>query len=132
MHRRSYFLPFCALLAFCLRALIPGGLMPAATADGWFLQLCPKGLSAASISVLVGDSHHHHHHHADSAEQTNTAEAGDCKLGGGVSALPTIAAAAPTLAPQPGSDLEVSQTHAPARSAWRSPSQPRAPPTLTA
>lgn len=49
-----------ALLGMLLRIAVPAGYMPAALADGWYLQLCPDGLSAAAMVALFGEGHRHH------------------------------------------------------------------------
>jgi len=67
------------LATFALRVLVPAGLMPADMTDGWFLKLCPDGVSAEWMAGLNGD-HHHHHHEEDGAQDSS------CELGGGLGA----------------------------------------------
>ena len=61
------------LLAFCARALVPAGCMPGGD-EGWYLQLCPEGMTQEAMATLLG-SHHFHHHDADVATAS-------CELGG--------------------------------------------------
>ncbi len=77
-----------ALAAFGLRALVPVGFMPAAVGQGWFLQLCPQGMSEAAMAVLLGKQHHHHHHQTQGKAQS--ASPVQCELGGGVSVTLTV------------------------------------------
>ena len=60
------------LLAFCGQMLVPAGYMADDIGDGWHLQLCPDGLSQATLSKLLG---HHHHHHSPS-DSPSTCELG--------------------------------------------------------
>ena len=54
-----------ALLAtLLLRVLVPVGYMPAKLSEGWPVQLCPDGMSAAAMTALLGDQHQHHGMHA--------------------------------------------------------------------
>jgi hypothetical protein len=71
------------IAAFALRVLVPVGYMPTAISGGWFLQLCPDGLSAQGMMRLLGGGHGHHHHHADDA---GSAEPLKCDLGASLSA----------------------------------------------
>lgn len=71
------------LAAFALRVLVPVGYMPTAVSGGWFLQLCPDGVSAQVMAGLMGSGHAHHHHHAD---DSGSAEPQRCDLGGVLSA----------------------------------------------
>lgn len=51
--------------------------MPTNMGDGWYLQLCPEGMSAQAMGALFGNEHAHHH--------PETAEAfTQCELGGGL------------------------------------------------
>jgi hypothetical protein len=45
-----------------LRILVPAGYMPGALTSGWYLVLCPDGISSSVMAVLMGESSHHHHH----------------------------------------------------------------------
>ena len=71
------------LAAFALRVLVPVGYMPTAVSGGWFLQLCPDGLSPQVMAGLMGGGHAHHHHHADNS---GSAEPQRCDLGSALSA----------------------------------------------
>ena len=65
------------LAALALRVVVPAGCMPADPGSGWFLQICPQGLSPAAMAVLhpghvdrparehtaAADAHAHHAHH---------------------------------------------------------------------
>ncbi len=70
------------IAAFALRVLVPVGYMPTAVSGGWFLQLCPDGLSAQVMSRLLGGGHGHHHH----VDDAGSAERLQCDLGGALSA----------------------------------------------
>jgi hypothetical protein len=48
-----------ALPALLLRALIPVGFMPVATADGLSIEFCPD---AGPLPAADPHAHHHHHH----------------------------------------------------------------------
>ncbi len=51
--------------------------MPTNIGDGWYLQLCPEGMSAQVMGALFGNEHAHHH--------TETGNAfTQCELGGGL------------------------------------------------
>lgn len=69
-----------------LRIAVPAGLMPADVADGWFLQLCPNGLSASSIAALF--DHEHHRHQGDDQAEPGYVQ---CDLGGGLSTAAALA-----------------------------------------
>lgn len=98
-----------ALLGVLLRIAVPAGFMPAEISGGWYLQLCPDGLSATVVAALLGHAHHAHHEH-------DTADSGylQCELGGGLcgAMLPEppaqpvpaadVARFAPASAPTPG------------------------------
>ncbi len=51
-----------SLAAIGLQAAIPAGFMPTNLASGWYVQLCPNGMSAELMAAVFGDEHHHHHH----------------------------------------------------------------------
>ena len=68
-----------AILAFCLRALIPAGFMPGSAADGTLLQLCPDGMTQAEMQALFPNDHHHHGHEEGSGEIKG--ETFSCPLG---------------------------------------------------
>ncbi|MEQ9022679.1 MAG: hypothetical protein RLN82_07960 [Pseudomonadales bacterium] len=73
-----------ALLAMLLRILVPTGYMPGSLASGWFLVLCPDGISSSTMAVLMGESGHHHHHmsHGD-VDSSADDEYEQCDLGSG-------------------------------------------------
>lgn len=54
--------------------MVPVGLMPQATSDGWWLKICPDGMPHSVMMALSG--HEHHHHEAE----TETYQ--PCDLGG--------------------------------------------------
>ncbi|NKC01112.1 MAG: hypothetical protein GKR90_21815 [Pseudomonadales bacterium] len=58
--------------------------MPGDISEGWYLQICPDGLTSTEVMVLTGDEHHHHHGHDD-------ARLIDCELGGGFAAALDLA-----------------------------------------
>lgn len=71
----------CLLLAgFLLQTAIPVGYMPANINDGWFVKLCPQGMSADVMAAVLGE-HHHHHHDEDEASFLQ------CDLGGVIGAV---------------------------------------------
>jgi hypothetical protein len=76
-----------ALLAMLLRILVPTGYMPGSLASGWYLVLCPDGISSSTMAVLMGESGHHHHHasHGSHGKATPTLndEYKQCDLGSG-------------------------------------------------
>lgn len=52
---------------FALALLVRGMAVPGYMAgdSGWPVQLCPEGLSSASVALIFGSGDHHHvHHHA--------------------------------------------------------------------
>lgn len=58
--------------------------MPSALADGWYLKLCPDGISASTMMALLGQQDHGHYHghgmeSGDSSEQSFD----QCDLGSG-------------------------------------------------
>jgi len=64
------------LAALALRIVVPAGFMPASISDGWFIQLCPQGLSPAAMELLhpghgQSDNDHsgHDDHHAQHGGQ---------------------------------------------------------------
>lgn len=67
--------------SFLLQTAIPVGYMPAAVEDGWFVKLCPSGLSVEWMTTLLGHNHDHHSEGEESFVQ--------CELGGGLGA-PTM------------------------------------------
>lgn len=76
------------LVGLVLRVAVPAGFMPTNLDDGWFLKLCPDGMSMSVMTALLG--HDHHHHHQLGGEDTEPYQ--QCDLGGGLaddSALPT-------------------------------------------
>jgi len=66
------------LVALALRVVIPAGFMPASISDGWFIQLCPQGLSPAAMELLHPghgqnrtDHNDHDAHHAGHGGQVD-------------------------------------------------------------
>jgi len=75
-----------ALLAMLLRILVPTGFMPGSLASGWYLVLCPDGISSSTMAVLMGESGHHHHHMPQGDTGTSKDnEYKQCDLGSGFS-----------------------------------------------
>lgn len=108
------------LASFLLQTAIPLGYMPASIEDGWFVKLCPNGLSAAWVSALLGDQHKHH-----SDDESVFAQ---CDLGGGLGnpvALSDFAGTAAYSAPE--SILPVSD-YLPATGISHYRPRPRSPP----
>jgi len=66
-----------ALAAVLVRSAIPLGFMPAPLSSGWLLQLCPGGLNAHDVEILLGP---HAHHHGGDAESDAT-DFENCPLG---------------------------------------------------
>ena len=64
------------ILLFLLRAMVPAGFMPAALGSGSPVQLCPQGLTAQEVAVLLGEHHAHHH-----GEEAQAGEEFNCPLG---------------------------------------------------
>jgi len=63
-----------------LRVAVPVGFMPSSLADGWYLKLCPDGMSDSAMMALLGQHDHSHHHQSgDSSEQSFD----QCDLGSG-------------------------------------------------
>ncbi len=58
-----------ALPALLLRALIPVGFMPVATADGLSIEFCPD----AGPLPAAADPHAHHHHHTEGGPDPSSA-----------------------------------------------------------
>jgi len=50
-------LSWVVLAALFIRAAIPVGLMAVDTRDGWYLSICPEGLSRQAQKVLVPHQH---------------------------------------------------------------------------
>ena len=63
------------LFAVLMQLVVPVGLMPQATSEGWWLKVCPDGIPASVMMEVFGHDHHHHHGH-----DTETYE--QCDLGG--------------------------------------------------
>lgn len=66
-HRHMFKIRQLILLGLVLRVVVPVGFMPANLGDGWYLKLCPEGMSVNSMVALLGH-HHHYHHHAHDEE----------------------------------------------------------------
>jgi hypothetical protein len=116
------------IAAFALRILVPVGYMPSAVSGGWFLQLCPDGLSAHVMTRLLGGAHAHHHLHQ--VGETSAAKPLQCDLG---SALSAELGKAETLALIPVGASEPPQTFgesSPADSLLLHAFRSRAPPVL--
>ncbi|MEO0972082.1 MAG: hypothetical protein AAFX85_03240 [Pseudomonadota bacterium] len=108
-HKAFRALRVLAVLALCLRVLVPVGYMPASLAGGWYLQWCPDGLPVEVVEALFAGeaasaAHAHHHQgHADATAQSD-ASPGDgtyaqCDLSGFSSDLaPAQATSAPSVA----------------------------------
>lgn len=56
------------LLGLVLRVMVPVGLMPASPSDGWYLKLCPEGMSISSMVAMPEHGHHDHHGHGGDEE----------------------------------------------------------------
>ena len=90
-----------ALASLLLRALIPAGFMAAPVAEGWWLQLCPAGMTVSSYRALTADAlasahgaHHPSHSYiGEDSSHSNHASHGDgepdaaCGLGAGFAAI---------------------------------------------
>ncbi|MEM1112116.1 MAG: hypothetical protein AAGI11_09440 [Pseudomonadota bacterium] len=83
-----------AALSLLLQVAIPRGFMPAELSTGWYLQLCPQGLSAGAAAAFLGEDAHHHHQHLhqhqhqheqqSKAADTEPQRANMCELAGQV------------------------------------------------
>lgn len=65
------------LVGLVLRVAVPAGFMPTNLDDGWFLKLCPDGMSMSVMMALLGHDHHHHHQGTTDSEPYQ-----QCDLGG--------------------------------------------------
>lgn len=81
-----------ALLAILLRAAVPAGFMPGSLTSGWYLVLCPDGISSSAMMALLGEQqdHSHHHMHAQGSgtpgsDSSANASFNQCDLGSGYS-----------------------------------------------
>lgn len=123
------------LAFFFIQAVFPAGYMPAALSSGWFLQLCPTGVSNAVMAVLHGDQHANHSGQADhTSGETLQHETWrvDCpfsaftitKVAGTFSSQASIDYATGTAYNEVGSTLRLSAQQP-------NTNQPRAPPRVT-
>ena len=120
-------LSYLLLGALLLRVFVPAGFMPTDVGGGWYLEICPDGLTPAAMQVFVGDDHHHHHHNrGDQAESANPVF---CDLGAGFASALIDTSLAVTTVVSPSTDFNRSWLeHRQASStSWRAPA--RAPPT---
>jgi hypothetical protein len=62
-----------ALPALLLRALIPVGFMPVATADGFSIEFCPDAGPLPAAASAAADPHAHHHHHTEGGPDRSSA-----------------------------------------------------------
>jgi hypothetical protein len=68
-----------ALPALLLRALIPVGFMPLATAQGLSIEFCPDAGPLPVAASAAADPHaHHHHHHAGGADPSSASHHAPC------------------------------------------------------
>ena len=124
-------LSYLLLGTLLLRVLVPAGFMPTDVSGGWYLEICPDGLTPAAMQVFMGDDHQYHHHHghhnhADNAESANPVF---CDLGAGFASALIDTSPAATTVVRPSTDFNRSWLgHRLASStSWRAPA--RAPPT---
>jgi len=101
-----------ALPALLLRALIPVGFMPVATADGLSIEFCPDAGPLPAAASAAADPHaHHHHHHQGGPDPSSASHHAPCPFAASatLAAAPDAAcvAAPPALARAPG-DADVS------------------------
>ena len=82
-----------ALPALLLRALVPAGFMPMATADGLSIGFCPDFAALPRGVAAAVRSHDHHHHHHDHGMPDGSA--------GGAHHAPCLFAASAVLAGTP-------------------------------
>jgi hypothetical protein len=73
LRRRRRRWALLALPALLLRALLPVGFMPLASADGFSLELCPDAGRLPAAASAAADLHAHHHHHADAGQDASSA-----------------------------------------------------------
>jgi hypothetical protein len=62
-----------ALPALALRALIPVGFMPVATADGLSIEFCPDAGPLPAAASAAADAHAQHHHHTEGGSEPSSA-----------------------------------------------------------
>ena len=101
--------------------------MPTNVDGGWFLQLCPDGISVSAMGALFGDEHAHHHaEHAAHADDGETYS--PCELGNGLTgdALTTLKLD-PFRAFDSPNPYQPLNDWRPSGNAWRA-FRPRAPP----
>lgn len=77
-----------------LRIAVPAGYMPSSLAEGWYLKLCPDGISASVMMALMGQQDHSHHH-SHSMDQDGSSEQSfdQCDLGSGFASAALVQAA---------------------------------------
>jgi hypothetical protein len=78
-----------ALPALLLRALIPVGFMPVATADGLSIEFCPDAGPLPAAAGAAADPHAHHHHHQGGPDPSSASHHAPCPF----AASATLAAA---------------------------------------
>jgi hypothetical protein len=78
-----------ALPALLLRALIPVGFMPVATADGLSIEFCPDAGPLPAAASGAADPHAHHHHHQGGPDPSSASHHAPCPF----AASATLAAA---------------------------------------
>lgn len=88
-----------------LRALVPVGFMPVATAEGLGLEFCPDAGPLPAAASAAADPHAHHHHHGSGGASDSSAAHHH---------VPCLYAASATLASAPA-DTAVAALQVPAR-----------------
>lgn len=97
--------------------------MPADISGGWYLEICPDGLTPAAMQVLMGE--HHHHHQGVDDQATNLVF---CDLGAGFASDLLGSPYTSVVAVRPALDDEVEwlEHRLVSSSIWRAPA--RGPP----
>ena len=122
-------LSYLLLGTLLLRVAVPVGLMPGDLSDGWYLQICPDGLSPAAMQVFMGDEHHHHHHHDHhQGEDSESANPVFCDLGAGFASALIDSSATTVVVLNPSVDFQRTWLghRLTSSTSWRAPA--RAPP----
>ena len=119
-------LSYLLLTTLLLRIAVPVGYMPTSVSGGWYLEICPDGLTPAVMQVFMGEHHHHHHHGSDDGKAAPVF----CDLGAGFAAalIDTKKTFAGAVDPSCEFHLEWLEHHLTSSTIWRASA--RAPPKI--